>query len=62
MVSFGNDWDEALRDELQRDYYLALREFLKTEYSTARVYPPMNDIYNALRYTSVADTKVVILG
>ncbi len=62
MISFGNDWDDALKDELQCDYYLALREFLKTEYSTARVYPPMNDIYNALRYTSVADTKAVILG
>ena len=62
MVSFGNDWDEALREELCRDYYLALREFLKEEYRTKRIYPPMNDIYNALRYTSVKDTKVVILG
>ena len=26
------------------------------------VYPPMHDIFNALRYTSYADTKVVIIG
>ena len=26
------------------------------------VYPPMNDIFNALKYTSREDTRVVILG
>ena len=62
MITFNNDWDAALMPEFQKDYYLALREFLKAEYSTQRIYPPMNDIYNALRYTSIADTKVVILG
>ncbi len=62
MVSLGNDWDILLKDEFRKDYYLALREFLKSEYSTRRIYPPMNDIYNALRYTSLADTKAVILG
>ena len=62
MVSLGNDWDSALDAEFSSDYYLALREFLKKEYSSEVVYPPMNDIYNALRYTSIADTRVVILG
>ncbi len=62
MFSLGNDWDEILAEEFHSDYYLKLREFLKVEYSTQRVYPPMNDIYNALRYTSYSDTKVVILG
>ncbi len=62
MVKLGNDWDLALRDEFSKDYYLSLREYLKTEYSTQTVYPPMNDIYNALRYTSRSDTRVVILG
>ena len=62
MVYLGNDWDGLLADEFKKDYYLALREFLKIEYSTRRIYPPMNDIYNALRYTSYEDTRVVILG
>ena len=62
MISFGNDWDKILEDEFKKDYYLALREFLKSEYSTKKIYPPMNDIYNALKYTSYKDTKVVILG
>jgi uracil-DNA glycosylase len=62
MVHIGNDWDEALSLEFQKEYYLKLREFLKAEYSQYRIYPPMNDIYNALRYTSIKDTRVVILG
>ena len=62
MVSLGNDWDALLEKEFQAEYYLKLREFLKREYFSRRIYPPMNDIFNALRYTSYEDTKVVILG
>lgn len=62
MVSIGNDWDERLMGEFDKEYYLALREFLKGEYSTKKIYPPMHDIFNALRYTSYSDTRVVILG
>jgi len=62
MISFENDWDILLADEFRKDYYLNLREFLKNEYRTQKIYPPMNDIYNALRYTSREETRVVILG
>ena len=62
MICFQNDWDELLAEEFKKDYYLNLREFLKNEYRTQRIYPPMNDIYNALCYTSRANTRVVILG
>jgi uracil-DNA glycosylase len=62
MVHIGNDWDNVLKEEFESAYYLKLREFLKKEYFSATVYPPMEDIFNALRYTSYADTKVVILG
>lgn len=62
MVHIGNDWDEILADEWAKPYYQKLRQFLKTEYSTQRIYPNMNDIFNALKYTSFEDTKVVIIG
>ena len=62
MVSLGNDWDLLLKDEFNKEYYLSLREFLKAEYFSRRIYPPMNDIFNALKYTSYEDTRVVILG
>lgn len=62
MVHIENDWDERLAGEFDKEYYLALREFLKTEYFTKKIYPPMNDIFNALKYTSYENTRVVILG
>lgn len=62
MFQLGNDWDNVIGNEFGSDYYLSLREFLKVEYQTKKIYPKMDDIYNALRYTSYKDTKVVILG
>ncbi len=62
MVHIGNDWDEILADEWCKPYYLKLRAFLKSEYSARRIYPDMNNIFNALKYTSFKDTKVVIIG
>ena len=62
MVNIGNDWDDVLREEFSKGYYLNLRQFLKKEYSQGTVYPPMNDIFNAFRYTPYQDVKVVILG
>ncbi len=62
MVNIGNDWDNILKDEWEKPYYLNLRGFLKTEYGSRTIYPPMNDIFNALKYTSFENTKVVIIG
>jgi uracil-DNA glycosylase len=62
MVNFGNDWNELLKDEFRKRYYVNLREFLKQEYSTCTVYPAMNDIFNALKLTAFRDVKAVILG
>ena len=62
MVTFNNSWDEKLRDEFDKPYYQALREFLKEEYNAETIYPSMHDIFNALKTTSYEDVKVVILG
>ncbi len=62
MVQIGNEWDEILKDEFQSDYYAQIRETLKQEYASHEIYPPMQDIFNALRYTSYSDVKAVLLG
>lgn len=62
MVEFGNSWDDLLKEEFQKPYYQALREFLKEEYQTYTIYPDMHDIFNALKATAYEDVKVVILG
>lgn len=62
MQIFKNDWADLLNDELQKPYYQELRKFLIGEYRTKEIFPDMYDIFNALHFTSYADTKVVILG
>lgn len=62
MVNIGNEWDSLLKDEFKKEYYLKLRAFLAKEYKERTIYPHMNDIFNALRYTSYSDVKAVILG
>ena len=62
MVKLGNSWDDVLAGEFEKEYYLKLREFLKTEYSSYRVYPPMEHIFRALKETPYDKVKAVILG
>lgn len=62
MVEFGNDWDEILQDEFQKEYYQDLRKFLKDEYTTGTIYPDKTKIFEALKLTSYKDCEVVILG
>ena len=62
MVNLGNDWDKVLEGEFEKEYYLKIRGFLKKEYSERAIFPSMFDIFNALKYTSYNETKVVILG
>lgn len=57
-----NDWNNILKDEFEKDYYLKLRQFLINEYRTKTIYPNMYDIFNALHYTPYNKVKVVILG
>ncbi len=62
MVNLGNSWDLLLSEEFSKDYYLDLRKKLAQEYKTYTVYPKMENIFNALKYTSYEDVKVLILG
>ena len=62
MIKISERWDEILKEEFSSPSYLALREFLKTEYSTRTIYPPMYDIFNALKNVEIEGVKVVILG
>ena len=62
MVHIGNDWDQLLKDEFEKDYYQQLRRFLAYEYKHYKIHPDMYDIFNALKYTSYQDVRVVLLG
>jgi len=62
MVKLGNEWDELLAGEFEKDYYIELRRFLISEYRSRVIYPSMYDIFNALKYTPYKKVKAVILG
>lgn len=61
-INLKNDWKDLLNNEINKDYYKNLREFLILEYNTQTIFPQMPDIFNALNYTAYKDVKVVILG
>ena len=62
MINVGNDWQTLFDEEQVKPYYLELRAFLKSEYRTHAVYPPMGEIFNAFRLTPFGQVKVVIVG
>ncbi|MBR3837375.1 MAG: uracil-DNA glycosylase [Clostridia bacterium] len=62
MPFLGNDWDQLLAAEWEKPYFKDLQAFLDEEYATQTVYPPRDEVFTALRLTSFADTRVVILG
>lgn len=59
---FENTWQELLKEEMEKPYYLKLRQELIREYKSRRVYPDMHDIFNALHLTDYNEVKAVILG
>ena len=62
LNNLANDWNELLLEEFHNDYYLKLKSFLTEEYESKQIYPPIDNIFNALKYTTYSDVKVVILG
>lgn len=62
MAVLQNDWVQAIGEEFKQPYYKQLYEFVKQEYSTRVIYPPAEDIFNALHLTPLKEVKVLILG
>ncbi len=62
MVKINNDWDDLLKEEFSKDYFIQLETFLEEEYATQTIYPPKEDVFNALAYTPYQNARVVILG
>ena len=62
MIRVGNDWQKFFDIEQEKPYYLSLRSFLKHEYATEVVFPPMDEIFQAFCLTPLSETKVVLVG
>ncbi|HBF20782.1 MAG TPA: uracil-DNA glycosylase, partial [Cryomorphaceae bacterium] len=55
-------WLEVLMPEFQKDYFMALKQFLVDEKSKYRIYPPGSQIFSAYNHTPFNQVKVVIIG
>ena len=62
MGMITNDWLPSMQEEFKKPYYKELYTFVKKEYSTHVIYPPADDIFNALHFTPLSKVKVLILG
>lgn len=58
----GNDWDEILKDEFKKEYFVNLMHHIREEYQKKIVFPKKEQVFNAFRYTPYHNVKVVILG
>lgn len=58
MFKFNNDWDQKIDQTKYKDLFEKTIQLYQQE----TIYPKKEDLFNALKTTSYADTKVVILG
>ncbi len=57
-----DSWLPALVGETNKPYYQQLYRFVGDERRKYKVYPPGEDVFNALRYTPFESVRVVIIG
>ncbi|MDR0921219.1 MAG: uracil-DNA glycosylase [Lactobacillales bacterium] len=57
-----NEWDEVLKEEVNKDYFTNLCSFLTKEYQEQTIYPIKHNVFRALQLTDFSKVKVVILG
>ena len=62
MAMLTGEWLDAMQDEFHKPYYKELYQFVKEEYNSVVVYPPADDIFNALHFTPLDKVKVLLLG
>jgi uracil-DNA glycosylase len=55
------DWENFIRPELEKPYYIELKNFLKKEMQTKTIYPKTENWFNALSL-SPDEVKVIIIG
>lgn len=58
----GNDWDEKLKIVWDSEGFKKFYHIVEEEYNTKTIYPPKDCIFEALKLTSYASTRVVIVG
>ena len=58
----GNKWDNLLKEEVNKEYFKTLINYINEEYKEKTIYPKKTEVFNAFKYTDYDNVKVVILG
>jgi len=61
-VKIENSWKEKLSKEFEKNYFLELASFVKSEFQSKTIYPPAKEIFKAFDACPFDEVKVVILG
>ena len=61
-VKIADDWHSVLAPEFEKPYFAELAEFVRSEYSTRRIYPRGSNIFRAFDKCPFDKLKVVIIG
>jgi uracil-DNA glycosylase len=61
-MSLPASWHAVLADEFGKPYFHHLQEFVDGERQSYAVFPPENEVFNALRLTPYENVQVLILG
>lgn len=56
------DWQQILQDEFDKEYFQNLQKYLEEERKAHTIFPPEEDVFNALKYTPYEKVKVFLLG
>lgn len=58
----GNDWDEKLKLIWDSEGFHKFMQVVNNEYKTKTVFPPKENVFEALKLTPYSNVKVVIVG
>ena len=61
-VDLPPSWRAALADELNKPYFKELEQFVDGERKQHTVFPPEDDVFNALKLTPYDQVNVLLLG
>jgi uracil-DNA glycosylase len=61
-VQLEESWKRHLSGEFEKDYFIKLTDFVRSEYSQYTIFPPGKLIFNAFNLCPFDKTNVVIIG
>jgi len=62
-VKIKTDWNDALKKEFKKEYFINLKQTLKNKKSSGEIiYPPQDEIFKAFNLCPLSDVKVIIIG